>query len=35
MKIKHITHLGVLAATIAFTSCENQKRQDNLATGLD
>ena len=35
MKIKHITHLGILAAMIAFTSCENKKRQDNLATDLD
>ena len=35
MKIKHITHLGILAATIAFTSCDHKKRQDNLATDLD
>ena len=35
MKIKHITHLGILAATIAFASCENKKRQDNLAPDLD
>lgn len=34
MKIKSIAVLGLLA-TVAFTSCNKQKRQDNLATELD
>ena len=34
MKIKSIAVLG-LVATVAFTSCNKQKRQDNLATEID
>ena len=34
MKIKSITVLGLIA-TIAFTSCNKQKRQDSLTTEID
>ena len=34
MKIKSIAVLG-LVATVAFTSCNKQKRQDSLATEID
>lgn len=34
MKIKGIAVLG-LVATVAFTSCNKQKRQDNLTTDID
>lgn len=34
MKIKSIAVLGLMA-TVAFTSCNNQKRQDNLGTEID
>ena len=35
MKIKSIENLGLLAAMVTFTACNNQKRQDKLNTEID
>jgi len=35
MKIKSIANLGLVAAMVAFTSCDKQKRQDKLTSAVD